>query len=324
MKKSVKIWLIVAASLVLLGAIVFFCAMTALEWNFSGSHSNKYEINEYEINDTFASVSINTDTADINFLPLEASNNASCLVVCREQSKMKHTVKINGSVLEIAVEDTRKWYDHVGIVGFESPEITVYLKAGKYGELLIESDTGDVEVPKDFVFESIEISESTGNVSCYSSALEGIKISTSTGDVHLEGLSAESVAISTSTGDISAFELKCRGELSLTVTTGKSQLDSVDCVSLTTDGSTGSISLNDVIVQNRLSLQRSTGDVMLEGCDAGEIFIKTDTGDVEGTLLSEKVFYVKTDTGDVNVPSTLTGGLCEVKTDTGDVSITIK
>ena len=323
MKKSVKIWLIVAASLVLLGAIVFFYAMTALQWNFSGSYSNNYETNEHEISDSFSSISINTDTADIKFLPLEASNNAACLVVCQEQSKMKHTVKLNGSVLEIALEDTRKWYEHIGI-GFESSEITVYLKAGVYGSLLIESDTGDVELPKDFVFESIEISESTGDVRCSASALEKIKISASTGDVHLEGLSAESVAISTSTGDISAFELKCRGELSLTVTTGKSQLDSVDCVNLTTDGSTGSISLNDVIVQNRLTLERSTGDVMLDGCDAGEIFIKTDTGDVEGTLLSEKVFLVKTDTGDVKVPSTLTGGICEITTDTGDVNITIK
>jgi len=47
--------------------------------------------------------------------------------------------------------------------------------------------------------------------------------------------------------------------------------------------------------------------------------IKTDTGNVTGTLLSEKVFLVETDTGRINVPRTTAGGVCEITTDTGDV-----
>ena len=49
----------------------------------------------------------------------------------------------------------------------------------------------------------------------------------------------------------------------------------------------------------------------------------TDTGDVRGSLLSEKVFIVNTDTGRKEVPDTITGGRCEITTDTGDVKITI-
>ncbi len=54
-----------------------------------------------------------------------------------------------------------------------------------------------------------------------------------------------------------------------------------------------------------------------------ELFIKTSTGDVEGSLLADKVFIVNTDTGEVDVPKTTSGGKCEIKTDTGDVEINI-
>ena len=59
----------------------------------------------------------------------------------------------------------------------------------------------------------------------------------------------------------------------------------------------------------------------MKECDAAEIFVETDTGDVKGSLLSEKVFIPKSDTGDIKVPKTVTGGRCEITTDTGDIKI---
>ena len=58
-----------------------------------------------------------------------------------------------------------------------------------------------------------------------------------------------------------------------------------------------------------------------DGCDADRIFVKTDTGYVKGSLLSDKVFIAQSDTGDVDVPKTITGGKCEIETDTGDIKI---
>ena len=39
-----------------------------------------------------------------------------------------------------------------------------------------------------------------------------------------------------------------------------------------------------------------------ENSDAAQISIKTSTGDVTGTLLSEKVFITETSTGNISVP----------------------
>ena len=61
-----------------------------------------------------------------------------------------------------------------------------------------------------------------------------------------------------------------------------------------------------------------------ELCDAGELFIETDTGNVKGSLLSEKIFIVSSDTGRIDVPKSTSGGRCEIETDTGDIKITLE
>ena len=63
------------------------------------------------------------------------------------------------------------------------------------------------------------------------------------------------------------------------------------------------------------------GDVEFNGCDADEIYVKTNAGNVTGSFLSNKVFIVDTDTGSVDVPKTETGGRCEINTHTGDIKI---
>lgn len=82
--------------------------------------------------------------------------------------------------------------------------------------------------------------------------------------------------------------------------------------------------MKNVIATEKFSIERSTGDVTFDGADAAEIFVKTDTGDVKGSLLTDKVFITETDTGRVDVPKTTIGGRCEITTDTGDISIEIK
>ena len=107
----------------------------------------------------------------------------------------------------------------------------------------------------------------------------------------------------------------------INVSTGKTNLTDIKCKSLISDGSTGDFSLKNVIATEKFSIERSTGDVKFDDCDANEIWIKTDTGDVTGKLLSEKIFITETSTGDVNVPKSTNGGKCEITTSTGDIYI---
>lgn len=313
--------LVIAALLVLLlGCILFGGVMHMFQWDFSKLSTISYEINEYTINEKYKDITIDTDTADIVFLPAENENTA---VVCNEEKNAKHSVAVQDGALTIRLEDERKWFEHIGI-SFRDPKITVYVPAGEYGALSIKNDTGDVEIPKELTFASVDIAGSTGNVANYASATDTVKIKTSTGDIRVENISAGALELSVSTGRVSVRNVTCQGDVQICVTTGRTGLTDLRCKNLISHGDTGDISLTNVIAEEKCSIERSTGDVHFEGCDAAEITVKTDTGHVKGSLLSEKVFFAQTDTGKIDVPKTTAGGKCEITTDTGNIQIDIE
>ena len=319
MNNRTKIWLATAAFLVITGLLIFIIAFSVCGFDFSRLGTVKYESNTHLISDKFDSISVKTDTADIIFLP---SENGNCMVECYEAENQKHSVAVIDGTLKINVTDERKWYEYIEI-GFESSKITVYLPDEEYASLNIKESTGDIEITDYFKFDSIDIKVSTGDVKNYASASDLIKIKTSTGDIMLENITAGALDLSGSTGMISVKSVECDWNIEIRVSTGETVLSDVSCMNLISGGSTGDISLFNVIADGLFSIERSTGDIKFESSDATEIFIKTDTGDVRGSLLSDKVFFAESDTGRINIPKTLTGGKCEITTDTGDIKITI-
>lgn len=319
MRKKSKIWIGIAASLVVMGLIMFAAVMTAYKWDFAKLCTGKYETNNYEISDEFNSISMNTDTADILFA---ISDDGVCRVVCYEQENIKHSVNVQNGTLTIDVIDDREWYEYIGI-NLNTSKITVYLSKAEYTSLFINESTGDVVIPKDFKFEGVDISLSTGDVKYFASDSELIKIKTSTGSIRVENISAGVLDLSASTGGITVSNVICEGDVNINVSTGKTNMTDIKCENIISGGSTGDISLKNVIAAEKFSIKRSTGDVRFDGSDADEIIVETDTGDVAGSLLTDKVFITQTDTGNIDVPKTIAGGKCEVATDTGDIKITV-
>ncbi len=319
MIKTTRLCLIIASSLVIIGLIAFAVIMTIKGWDFTKLDTGKYETNTYELNEKFSNLSIKTNTADIVFTH---SNDQICKVVCYEEEYAKHTVGVIDGVLTVNVVDERKWFEHIGI-SFKTPKISIYLPELEYSSLIIKEKTGDIDIPNNFKFESIDVSVSTGDVKCNASNAKTVKISTTTGDISVGDISLCLLELSVSTGNVTVSNVTCDGDVKVGVSTGKTYLTNIACQSVFSSGSTGDIFLNNVIATNKFSIDRSTGDVKFDGSDATEIFVKTDTGDVEGSLLTNKVFIVKTDTGKINVPNSITGGRCEITTDVGNIIITI-
>ncbi|MBQ9745672.1 MAG: DUF4097 family beta strand repeat protein [Clostridia bacterium] len=322
MSRKTKTWFTVAASLTLIGFIIFGGAMTIIKWDFSRLSTVKYETESHEINEIFEDISIVTDTADIEFA---ISESGKTTVVCREETKAKHSVAVKDGTLTVELEDARKWYDHFRInINFDTPKITVYLPADEYGALSVNGKTCHAKIAADFSFESIDVNLTTGNIKNHASASDAIKLKTETGSISVENASAGSFELSTATGTINAHSLSCAGAFSVKVNTGKLNAENTTCKSFSSSGKTGDITLKSVISEEKFSVERSTGSVKLDGCDASEIFIKTGTGSVTGTLLSEKTFLAKSGTGSIEVPHGTSGGKCEISTGTGDIRISLK
>lgn len=312
-----KSWLITAAVLFLIGCMLIGGAMMALQFDFSKFSTTKFETNTHTVTDAFRSIALHTDTADLTFAP---APDDQCKVICYEPINEKHSVTIEDGVLTIRTQNTKKWYDYIGI-HFITPKITVYLPQSQYQALTIREDTGDITLPEGFTFGSLDIAVSTGDIFCGASVLEQAKIKTSTGKIHLENMSAGTLDLQVSTGDVSVADVACSGDMALRVSTGKAVLTNLTCVNFTTTGNTGDLIMKNVTAAGRFSIARTTGDIRFDRCDATEITVTTDTGDVTGTLLSDKIFFATTDTGHVNVPKSTTGGKCEITTDTGNIKI---
>lgn len=319
MLNAAKIWLIVGAGLVLLGLIIFAIVMSVHQWDFSLLSTVKYVTNTYSFSESITDIAIETTTADILFA---TSGDNSCKVVCHEQEKRLHTVTLQDGILRISEADERKWYDHVSI-SFDSPKLTVYLPQSIFGMLTLRAGTGDVTLPAELNFESMDICITTGDVDSSASVSGIAAIKTTTGDIRVENCNASALELSVSTGQVTVSKVSCHRDMSIGVTTGDTSVTDVTCLNLSSHGSTGDLNLSNVVASESFNLKRSTGDICFDRCDAGRITVKTSTGSVTGSLLSDKVFTANTDTGHVNVPPSTNGGQCELTTDTGHITITI-
>jgi len=300
MRKRTIIWLCLAALLVLLGLGLLTFAMAANGWDVTKLDTTVYETNTYEIGEDFHDLTIYTDTADVFFA---RSEDGTCKVVCREESKVKHTVFVQNGVLTVQVKNEKEWFDFIGF-GLEHTKITIYLPNAEYGNLHIVGSTGDVQLSHDFRFDQVSIGMSTGHI-------------------HLDNISAKMIELSASTGDIIAAGIECEADVAVYVSTGRAELSDVVCRNVKSTGSTGDISLKRVLAEEGIHIERSTGDVVFDESDDAEIYVRGGTGDVKGSLLTGKTFSVKTSTGSIDVPQSVTGGMCEIFTTTGDVHLTI-
>ncbi len=310
--------ILIAVVLIILGAVVFAASAAAIHFDFTNLDTGNYETNTYTVKERFRSISIDATTEKIVFRP---SENTDCKVVCFEEEHRMHTVAVTDGTLTVTAVDTRKPTDH--LFSLKVPEITVYLPERVYSELRIATDTGDIEIPADFSFDSISIQGDTSDVVCLASAKGGIGIALSTGDITMASIDAGALDLKVTTGKIHADSIACEGDVFIRVGTGKTRLQDVTCRSLTSEGTTGKITLDHVVAADTVRITRGTGDVEFNASDAETVFVKTSTGDVTGSLLSEKVFLTETDTGKVDVPKSIRGGKCEISTDTGDIRITI-
>ena len=273
---SKKATLIIAITLILLGALLFAGVMTMLKWNFGKLSTVKYETNEHIISEAFYGISISSNTARIVFQP---SENGLVSVVCHEPTNLRHSVSVSEGVLKIEIADTRKWYEHIAL-DFGSPTVTVSLPPSAYGELQIKNATGSITVPIDFSFASATITTSTGALD-FSASVEGmLKIKTSTGSIRAGALTAGDLEISVSTGKITLEDLISEGDMTLRTDTGNIRLSRCDAAAININTDTGSV-IGTLLSEKLFDAKSATGKVSVPAPSGVEpCKIRTDTGSI--------------------------------------------
>ena len=311
MKKGAIIALIVAVALIVSGGALFFLGLQSAGFDLS---SPKPVSKAYTAKGSFQNIEIDTGICDVRFF----KTDGDLTVLCPKTEKLEYIVLVEDGVLRISAMDMRKWYDFIGI-NIGEMEMTVYLPEDQYESLYIQTDTGDMEIPQDFSFDTAELLTSTGEIDFSAAVTKSLITGNSTGDTEIYGVSPDRLESRSSTGDIELENIQVNGDINLRSSTGKISAENVTCTNLHSQSNTGNTELENVLVKEYLQITTTTGHVETQNCDAGTVTITTDTGDVTGHFLSPKWFITETDTGDIDVPHTRDGGECHITTDTGDI-----
>ena len=318
MSKTIKIVLVIAIALIIAGAVLAFVAFAASGFSAGNLGAGNFETKTYTPEGAFDGVQISVRTSDVDFYLAE---DGVLRVECYESEKQPHAVAVSDGKLTISATDERKWYEKISVFS-KSPKVTVYVPAGEYESLTLETDTGDVTFHGKFTFLKLDVETDTGDVELGGTFATSVRIKTDTGDVTVTPLTASDVGIKTHTGKVILTDANCT-DLAVETDTGKVKLTDVRCAAMTVETDTGDVILKNVVGTGDAKIETDTGDVKFDRCDAANYKIRTDTGDVEGTILSEKIFFVSSHTGNTDVPKTRSGGDFEASSDTGDIEIEI-
>lgn len=239
-------------------------------------------VNTYPVSESFTGISVTDYYADVQ---LRVSRDGTVSVVTRDAEDVAHTVRVEGGTLTISRPEPtvgQRLFHHED----DDPEVTVYLPAGNYGALTVNTTSGDVEAAAQLGFASASLT-------------------TVSGDVDLNGSVAGKVTVATTSGDV---ELRCptAGEVEVNTTSGDTELS---------DSYIQSLKI--LSVSGEVSLERTTA--------AGAVTIDTSSGEVEGSLLTAKNFAVSSTVGRISVPNAdPAAGPCTVTTTSGDIRLAVR
>lgn len=298
MKKSTRIMLIVFSCLFAVGFVTALIAAALTGFNYKFFNTTDLNKVSYTPEGEFNSIYISAADGDVEFY---VSDDGKCRIECMENDNVKHRAEITGGTLNILRESEGVFGINFGFD--ETCDIRVYLPENSYRDLYVESASGDVFVPRGIDFSQVRIYTKSGDAEVKSSCDELLLVQTVSGEIDIEDVYSSSVSLSTTSGDISTENFKADSLL----------LNSVS----------GEITVENTIAEKELFAESISGDIELDGSNSPNIKIKTTSGNVSGSLKTNKVFTVKSISGSIKVPKSEGNEECAVTTASGDIDIEI-
>ena len=289
----------IVASALAVSAITLLGTGLAASADWRGSTS--LVTKNYPVSGSFSSVSVTEYYADVQ---LRASRDGSVSVTTRDTQDVTHTVQVVNGTLTISRPEPnlgqRIFHDDD-----DDPTVIVYLPAGDYGSLTVNTTAGDIESAGQLNFASANLTSTVGDIDITGSVTQSLVCTTTTGDVEVNSPAAGAVQISTTTGD--------------------AELTGVSAQSLSIQTNTGDADLERTVAAGAIEISTTTGDIELERSDSASLTLSTTSGDVEGSLLTGKTFSASSTSGRVSVPASTPGaGACNVSTTSGSIRLTVR
>ena len=289
----------IVASALAVSAITLLGTGLAASADWRGSTS--LVTKNYPVSGSFSSISVTEYYADVQ---LRASRDGSVSVTTRDTQDVTHTVQVVNGTLTISRPEPnlgqRIFHDDD-----DDPTVIVYLPAGDYGSLTVNTTSGDVESSGQLNFATANLTTTSGDIEVAGSVTHSLVCNSTSGDVDISSPAAGAVQVNTTSGDV--------------------ELTGVSAQSLSIHTNTGDADLERTVAAGAIEISTTTGDIELERSDAASLTLSTTSGDVEGSLLTGKTFSASSTSGRVSVPASTPGaGACNVSTTSGSIRLTVR
>lgn len=343
MKKS-RIWLIVSILCIVAGFILLLCSGVRngnqLGWVLQrAGNAEMQEERTVEVTERFRSLRVSEFSADVQLLP---SGDKSCRVVYGESEHSRCKVSVEKGTLTVTREvDSGSGR---GIVIFENElPVKIYLPAGSYDKLEIDSTSGNVSADRGFSWMEAEIRTASGDIelegfdaeelrlkstsgeqTLKDSRTESLQAESASGDMKLKQCSLGSCRLQSTSGEQTLKECVVAGELKLGTASGDIELEETEAGSMDITGTSSEVRLTRINCDGEVKVETASGDIRLRNAKAESFTLQTSSGDVKGSVLGTMDFIVDSASGSIRTRGGVRGAApCRVKTASGDVDLDI-
>ena len=312
-----KKWII---ALIVVGSVATVGGAVVLGLGIANDVNNsKIIVHEHEVTESFSNFNFDLNVSD---LTVKASTDGKNKLVFEETEKYYHEFSVKEDTLYVKGLENYKWYDFIHM-GLGKVKVTLYAASNNFNNGVFIATTGDVSIEKEFNFENLKVTQSTGDSHIACKVTHNLEMETTTGDQYFDGITVENMTLKASTGKVEIKNSEISNVLTINTSTGNVVLDNIKANTLSSTCSTGKASLTNVVISDNMSLKASTGNVKIVDSDAASVNIETSTGDVNALFLTNKIVFAESKTGEINVPHLTDGGVCNIKTSTGDITVSI-
>ena len=290
MTKKLKIILISAAALILLGGIIFLISLAAGGFSASGLSSTKTVNRVYNEtpDNTINYIIIDYEIADVNIVFGDALS-VSYSELYTKGGELISDVFVSDTGGNLSIRERIRHLKNIGL-NASSPKITITLPRDRALSLNIDTDLGDVR-----------FNGEGGNA-------EYVVISTDNGDVDMKNVNAEKINISAENGSIEVESLLANGIIKLDTENGDIDISgSITASIFEADAEKGDISNErGLITANTVNLSASLGDIdaILAG-SAADYTVRVEKGigssNIKSSSGGDKRLEVECELGDIEI-----------------------
>ena len=251
---------------ILISIIAKICLCLLVLWfiKYYFINSTDYTMKTHTINQTFNNISLESVQDNIRLI---SSDNGYCKVICPENQDIYYSTVVDGDTFKVIGKSKRL---RLIETDFNKNEVTVCLPMDNYTSLNISDLKGDVDIPKNFSFETAQIVGSSGDIRFFANAKNNLSLKTASGDTYVSNIITENIDVESLSGNISLHDIKLKENLKAMTASGNLSSSGVECQNFDAKAISGDISLLSLFAYDEINAESQSGIIKLEQCDANK------------------------------------------------------